>query len=66
MDLLLSLVLSVAPVAPVSPAAVEPAPALDIEFAQALLMAEHRLSLPLFVLTDPDSLMVVPAVIEPR
>jgi hypothetical protein len=67
MDLLLSLVLSAAPVPPVNPAAaVQPATALDIELAQAVLTAEHRLSVPLFVLMDSDSWKVVPVGIEPR
>lgn len=52
MDLLLSLVLSIAPAAPADTAFAESAPVLDLEFAQAVLMAEHRLSMPLFVLAS--------------
>jgi hypothetical protein len=52
MDLLLSLALSTAPVVPASPAASEANPGIDLEFAQAVLMAEHRLAMPIFVLED--------------
>jgi hypothetical protein len=66
MDLLLSLVLSTASAAPADSAPAQPLPVLDLEFVQAVLMAEHRLSIPILIRTDSESFDVTPAVFAPR
>jgi hypothetical protein len=41
-------------------------PLLDLEFAQAVLMAEHRLSLPIYVQADSEYFTSTPSTIEHR
>jgi hypothetical protein len=66
MDFLLSLVLSTAPAALSDTAVAEPTPVLDLEFAQAVLMAEHRLSIPILIRADSPDFKIVPAAIDHR
>jgi hypothetical protein len=61
MDLLLRLVLSSAPLAPADTLPEPAASALDPEFAQAVLMAEHRLAMPILIRVDSQDFQVIPA-----
>ena len=46
------MMLSIAPAATADTAVAGPTPVPDVEFAQAILMAEHRLSMPILIRTD--------------
>jgi hypothetical protein len=64
MDLLLSLVLSSAPLAPADTLPADSG--LDPEFAQAVLMAEHRLAMPILIRTGSQDLQIIPVRAELR
>ena len=64
--LLLSIALSSAPLAPVDTLAAYQESALDPELAQAVLMAEHRLSMPIFLRIDSQEFRIIPAATQTR
>ena len=59
MDFLLSFALSTLPIAPATPARAERD--LDLEFAAAVLMAEHRLSIPIYFIEGDSGSSLRPA-----